>query len=172
MQNLIDMAIVKAREELLHVALNLWNGEAHPRLISQPSQVMVHVLKDHVNAPFVLVAIDLLPLLVSVRPWGCDDLLELDDVLVVQLLEDFDLADGRDREALALVVHADLLERDDLLGLRLLGHEHLPVCALADLLELLEAVDAAGAPRRVVVEVELPRRRRRHGFRRFPLAAG
>jgi hypothetical protein len=38
--------------------LDLWNGEPHPRLISQPSQVMVHVLKDHVNAPFVLVAID------------------------------------------------------------------------------------------------------------------
>jgi hypothetical protein len=146
MQDLIDVAIVKACEELLHVALDLWNGEPHPRLISQPSQVMVHVLKDHVNAPFVLVAIDLLPLLVPFRPWGCDDLLEVDDVLVVQLLEDFDLADGRDREALALVVHADLLERDDLLRLRILRHEHLPVCSLADLLELLEAVDAAGAP--------------------------
>lgn len=73
---------------------------------------------------------------------------------MVQLLEDFDLADGRDRElrriqnrskrrrhekkkdtsrkqhqdtyALALVVHADLLERDDLLRLRLLCHVHLP----------------------------------------------
>ena len=30
--------------------------------------------------------------------WGGDELVELDDVLVVQLLEDFDLADGRDRE--------------------------------------------------------------------------
>ena len=83
MQDLIDVAIVKAGEELLHVALvhdtrsrpttrsnkyhhthtdgfylDLWNGEPHPRLISQPSQVMVHVLEDHVNAPFVLVVVD------------------------------------------------------------------------------------------------------------------
>jgi len=84
---------------------------------------------------------------------------------VVQLLEDFNLADGRDREALSLVVHADLLERHDFLRLHLLRHEYLPVGALPDLLELLEAVDAAGPERRRLVEVELPRRRRRHGLR-------
>jgi hypothetical protein len=32
------------------------------------------------------------------QTWRGDDLFEIDDVLVVQLLEDFDLADGRDRE--------------------------------------------------------------------------
>lgn len=60
-------------------------------------------------------------------------------------VKDFDLADGRDREVLTLVVHADLLKRDDLLSLRLLRHVHLPVCALPDLFRLLEAVDASRA---------------------------
>jgi len=88
---------------------------------------------------------------------------------VVQLLEDLNLADGCDREALSLVVHADLLERHDFLRLLLLRHEHLPVGALPDLLELFEAVDAAGAPRRRPVDVDLPRRRHRHGFRRLAM---
>jgi hypothetical protein len=106
-----------------------------------------------------------LPLLISLWAWRGDDLLELDNVLVVELLQNLDLAYGRDGEAFALVVHADLLERDDLVRLRLLGHVNLPVGALADLLELLEAVDAAGAPRGGLVEVELAGRRHRHGRR-------
>jgi hypothetical protein len=35
---------------------------------------------------------------VVVTTWGGDDLLELDNVLVVKLLQDFDLAYGGDRE--------------------------------------------------------------------------
>jgi hypothetical protein len=41
----------------------------------------------------------------------------------------------------------------------------LPVGALADLFELFEAVDAAGAPGGGLVEVELPGGRHRHGRR-------
>lgn len=171
MQHLIDMAIVQARKQLLHVALDLRHGEAHPRPVGEPGEVVVHVLEDHVDAPLVLVAVDWLSLLISLRAWGGDDLLELDNVLVVELLEDLDLPYRRDREAFALVVHADLLEGDDLVRLHLPRHVNLPVGSLADLLELLEAVDAAGAPRGVLFEVELPRRRHRHGFRSFPLPA-
>jgi len=90
------------------------------------------------------------------QTWRSDNLFEIDDVLVVQLLQDFNLADGRDRElrriqfkrvesrdkyefynashekgkgntyALPLVVHSDLLQRHDFLRLRLLRHEDLP----------------------------------------------
>jgi hypothetical protein len=85
MQNLIDMAIVKAIKELPHVALvtyqtsdhdqhllptnnhhthtdgfylHLWYGESHPRPVCQPCQVMVHVIEDHVNASLVQVTLD------------------------------------------------------------------------------------------------------------------
>jgi len=58
-----------------------------------------------------------LPLLISLWPWRGDDLFEIDQlsvdhVLVVQLLEDFNLLDDRDREltTLSLVVHANLLD--------------------------------------------------------------
>jgi len=146
MQHLIDMAIVQAGKQLPHVTLNLWHSEPHSWPIGKSGEVMIHILKDHVNAPLVLVTIDWLPLLISLWAWGRDNLLELDDVLVVKLLQDLDLAYGSNREALPLVVHADLLERNDLVGARLLRHVHLPIGALADLLELLKAVDAAGAP--------------------------
>lgn len=146
MQHLIDMAIVQACKQLPHVTLNLWHSEPHSRPIGKTGEVMIHILENHVNAPLVLVTIDWLPLLVPLWAWGGDNLLELDDVLVVKLLQDLDLAYGSDRETLALVVHADLLERDNLVGAHLLRHVHLPVGTLADLLELFEAVDAAGAP--------------------------
>jgi len=146
MQNLVDMTIVQACKQLPHVTLNLRHSEPHSWPISKPGEIMVHILENHVNAPLVLVTVNWLPLLVPLWAWGGDDLLELDNVLVVKLLQDLDLAYGGDREPFALVVHADLLERDDLVGARLLRHVHLPVGALADLLELLEAVYAAGAP--------------------------
>lgn len=44
-----------------------------------------------------------------------------------------------------------------------------PVGALPDLLEFLEAVNATGSPWRRLVEVELPRPRDRHGFRCFAM---
>jgi len=58
--------------------------------------------------------------------WQGDDLFEIDDVLVMQLLEDFNLPDGLDREIISLVVHADLLDCHDFLRLHLLCHEYLP----------------------------------------------
>jgi len=146
MQHLIDMAIVQARKQLPHVTLNLWHSKPHSWPISKTSEVMIHILEDHVNAPLVLVTIDLLPLLISLWAWGGDNLLELDDVLVVKLLQDLDLAYSSNWEAFPLVVHSDLLKRHDLVGARLLGHVDLPIGALADLLELLKAVDAAGTP--------------------------
>ena len=40
-----------------------------------------------------------------------DNLDQVDDVLVLQLLKDLDLAHGRDREALLVIVHLDHFER-------------------------------------------------------------
>jgi hypothetical protein len=38
--------------------LNLWNSEPHSWPISKPSQIMIHILEDHINAPLVLVTLD------------------------------------------------------------------------------------------------------------------
>ena len=58
MQHLIDVAVVQACEQLLHVALDLRHGEAHPGPVGESGEVVVHVLEDHVDAPLVLVTID------------------------------------------------------------------------------------------------------------------
>ena len=60
-----------------------------------------------------------------------------DDVVVVHLLEERDLADGGGRDALVLLLEADLLERDRLVGGLVQRLVHHPVRALPDLLLLL-----------------------------------
>lgn len=87
MKYLIHMTIVKSCQKLPHVTLqkrkwistsyslssfkhlillsnatklcylNLRNWKSHSRTISKPSQIMVHVLKDHVDSTFILVTI-------------------------------------------------------------------------------------------------------------------
>jgi len=56
---------------------------------------------------------------------------------VLHLLEEGDLADGGGRDALVLLLEADLLERDRLVGVAVLALVHHPVRALPDLLRLL-----------------------------------
>lgn len=53
------------------------------------------------------------------------DLLEVDDILMVQVLEKLDFADGGDGEALLLIVHPDLLQGHKLIGLVVCGKVHL-----------------------------------------------
>ena len=60
-----------------------------------------------------------------------------DDVVVVHLLEERDLADGGGRDALVLLLESDLLERDRLVGDLVHRLVHHPVGALPDLLLLL-----------------------------------
>jgi hypothetical protein len=60
-----------------------------------------------------------------------------DYVSVLHLLEEGDLADGGGGDALVLLLEADLLERDGLVGVAVLGLVHHPVRALPDLLHLL-----------------------------------
>jgi hypothetical protein len=56
---------------------------------------------------------------------------------VLHLLEEGDLADGGGGDALVLLLEADLLERDRLVGVAVLALVHHPVRALPDLLHLL-----------------------------------
>lgn len=67
-----------------------------------------------------------------------DNIVEADNVLVLELLHQRDLADGGAGRAL-LAVEVDLLERDKLARLAIAPLEDRRICALAQLLQLLEA---------------------------------
>jgi hypothetical protein len=82
---------------------------------------------------------------------GAHDLFEADDVLVVEALEQFDLADGRNRKPLLLVVHAHPLERDERPVPLVAREVDLAVRPFPDLAQLGVAVlQAAAAAVRVV----------------------
>mmetsp|Transcript_1310 Transcript_1310/g.2275 ORF Transcript_1310/g.2275 Transcript_1310/m.2275 type:complete len:293 (-) Transcript_1310:268-1146(-) len=159
-QHVVGMAVVQAGQQLQHVALDLRRGELHPRSICQTREVMVHILKHHIDAPFIVVA------LVRFR---CHYLLQPDHVLVVQRLEDFYLADRRNGKALPLVIHSYLLKGNNLARGLLFGHVHLAVRALSDLLNVLEVLYTPRAQRKVLVRVHAPRRSGPERGRRHPL---
>mmetsp|Transcript_47468 Transcript_47468/g.154062 ORF Transcript_47468/g.154062 Transcript_47468/m.154062 type:complete len:242 (-) Transcript_47468:444-1169(-) len=135
-EDVILVAVAEALEELLHVALDLSRREAVPR-VGQPGQVVVAVLHHHVDGALAVVVVGRI---------GGHNLVQANDVLVVEHLEDLDLADGRDREALLLVVHPHPLERHNLTRLARARLVHLAVRPLPNLLHLLVQLDAARGP--------------------------
>ena len=100
---------------------------------------MVHVLKDQIEGALVLSEIKRVLL---VR----HNLFQVDDVAMVELAQDLDLAYGRDRKSLLLVLETYLLQRYHVAGSLVLGLVHLAVCTLADLCHHFERVHAAHAP--------------------------
>eukprot|EP00240_Pyramimonas_obovata_P007133 CAMPEP_0118957078 /NCGR_PEP_ID=MMETSP1169-20130426/61912_1 /TAXON_ID=36882 /ORGANISM="Pyramimonas obovata, Strain CCMP722" /LENGTH=146 /DNA_ID=CAMNT_0006905133 /DNA_START=772 /DNA_END=1212 /DNA_ORIENTATION=+ len=133
MKHVVRVTVVQSCEQLQHVALDLRRGKLHPGPIRQTREVVVHVLKHQVDAALVMVA------LMSFRG---DNLLQLDDVLVIQRLQDFYLADRRDGKALPLVVHTHLLEGNDLTGRQFLCLINLAICALSYLFNVLKVINA------------------------------
>ena len=81
------------------------------------------------------------------------DVEQLDDVEVVELLEQRDLAYGRARHAVRLRVEADALERDHGAARVVLGLVHHAVRALADLLDAREVLDSACSRMNVVCTI-------------------
>ena len=55
-QHLLGMAVSQTLEELLHVAFDLRDGEALPR-VGESSEIVVTKLHDHVNRAFALVVV-------------------------------------------------------------------------------------------------------------------
>ena len=74
---------------------------------------------------------------------GAHDLFEGDDVLVVQPLQQLDLPDCCDWEALLLVVHPDFLQGHLLLGDHVSRQEHFTIGALPNRVPLVVAARAA-----------------------------
>lgn len=68
---------------------------------------MIHVRSDHEHARLLACALGSLD----------SHLFQFENIDMIQLLEEFDLSKGGDREAIFLVMHEDLLEGNDLTGL-------------------------------------------------------
>lgn len=125
------MAVLQPRQQLVHIALNLWLSELDVRTGDEPGEVVLHVLEDKVEAA---------------GHAGGDEAIDLDDAGVVETAEDEDLA-GHEADALGLeVVEANLLESHDLAAQRVPRLVHVAVRALPDLVDLLEGVGAARGP--------------------------
>ena len=134
------MNVVQSVEHLLHDLLDLAEAELDVDVGEEPGEVVLGKVEDEVERGLVLVGLG------RARPADLD---QVDNVLVAQELQDLDLAQRRDREALLLVLHQDLLQGYDLgLVLAILGLEHLPEGALTDLGQLLVLGDL-----RAVLEV-------------------
>ncbi len=96
MQKVFRVAIVEAVEELLHEAGNLLVVEIEQTRVEQTEQVVVHVLEYQVELATVLAKVERI-LLVS------HNLDHVDNVWMLQLAENFDLAHSSDRKSLLLV---------------------------------------------------------------------
>ena len=70
---------------------------------------------------------------------------QADDIGVLQLLEERDLAERRARDALVLALEFDLFERRDLAGLLVRRDVHLTEGALAELLATLPLAERLGS---------------------------
>lgn len=108
-------------EHLEHIALD------HVRRHAPSSVVAVHVLLEVV----LEVLEDEVKLVLAVN-----DIHQLDNIGVLELLEQGDLANGSRGNALILGIKPDLLQGDDGLRLLVAGLVHDTVCALANLFNL------------------------------------
>lgn len=110
--------------QLLHDLLLLGQTKLDIRVTQEPGQVVVAELEDEKEGTLeAVVAVGL----------GPTDLIQPHHVLVVQQLQDSDLAKGRDRESLTLILHQHLLKGHQLARILTSGLEYLPECALTDL---------------------------------------
>ncbi len=84
-EEVVAVAVAETVEQLPHDVTDVRLAEVHQAAFQQAHQVVVHVLEDEVEGALVALKVQRI-LLVG------DDLAQVDDVLVVQLAEDFDLS--------------------------------------------------------------------------------
>jgi hypothetical protein len=131
-ENVVIVEVTESLEQLEHVTLDLRLGEVHVGVVEQSRQIVVHVRRDHVEN-------GTLPALGLGTLHG--HLLKPQDILVGQHLQQLDLAQCGDGEAVLLVVHKNLLERVDLARVAVSRFVHLSKGALAEFLEHLILAD-------------------------------
>lgn len=116
-QNLSPVTLTQRQEQLFDERFDLTFVERYLG-IEQAGQVMLHVLEHHVKDGFID---------------GGNHLPQVHNVLMVQRLENRNLTDGSDGEALLLAVHANTLQCHNVIGLATSCPEHLAICALTQL---------------------------------------
>lgn len=135
-EDVVVVQVTEAFEELQHVALDLGRREVYVGIIEQARQVVVHVGHDHVED-------GALPALCLGALDG--HLFQLQDVFVGEHLEQLDLAQRCDGEAVLLVVGEDLLHGEDAPGADVSRLVDFAKSALAQLLEQLILADLGAA---------------------------
>lgn len=88
-------------------------------------EILIEVLKDEGELLF-----------------GVYDVVEPDNIWVLELFEQGDFADGRAWHSFVLTLQTDALQRDDLIGLTVLGLVHDTIGSFAELVDLLVFLQA------------------------------
>lgn len=135
-EDVVVVKVAEAFEQLQHVALDLGRREVDIGIVEEARQVVVHVGHDHVED-------GALPALCLGALDG--HFLQLQDVVVAEHLEQLDLAQGRDGEAVLFVVGEDLLHGKDAAGADVSRLVDFSKGALAQLLEQLVLADLGAA---------------------------
>lgn len=164
MEEVLLVAVVQSVEQLPHDAGIVLLVKVHHAGLEQSHQIVIHVLEHQIERALVLAELERV-LLVG------DDFTQVDNVLVVQLTEDFDFAYSRNREPFLLMLQANLLQGHQFIGflissfVHLMGskisikhatvarksivaitNHYLSVRSLADLFDHIEHIDAPFAP--------------------------
>jgi hypothetical protein len=121
MQNLALVQVGTSLQHLLHVAFYLRFRKHHSRILQQPRQIVIHVWRDHEHAWLLLCALRSLH----------GHLFQLEDVGVIELLEQLDFTECRNRETILLIVHQDLLQCHHLACFLRSRLRYLPKCAFS-----------------------------------------
>jgi hypothetical protein len=136
MEDVVVVEVAEALEQLQHVAFDLRLQELHIGVVEKARQIVIHVRCDHVEYRA-------LPAL-SLGPLYCH-LFQSQDIVVRQHLEQLDLSQRGDGEAVFFVVHQDLLHRVDAAGDSMARFVHFTKSSLAQLLKHFVFADLGAA---------------------------
>ena len=128
MEDVVVVEVSETLEQLQHVAFDLCFLKLDVGVVEKAREIVIHVGSDHVeNRAF--------PAL-SLGSFYCH-LFQLEDIVVREHLQQLDFSQRCDRKAVFLVVHQDLLEREDIARDPVSRFVHLTKSYLAELLHHL-----------------------------------
>lgn len=114
-ENTSMMKVIEAFENLLGQIFLMCKREGEGRMVDQSRQIMRQIFEDHET----LILLN-------------HNLQEADNIMVAEVLEQLDLAHGRDGKSILFAFHSNLLKCDLSLGVNMNSFEHFAVRACAD----------------------------------------
>jgi hypothetical protein len=128
MEDVVVVEVSQTLEQLQHVAFDLRFLKLDVWVVEESREIVIHVGGDHVeNRAF--------PTL-SLRSFYCH-LFQLEDIVVREHLQQLDFSQRCDRKAIFLIVHQNLLEREDIARDSVSRFVHLTKSSLTELLHHL-----------------------------------